>query len=182
MRRDICFIGKAGSGKSTAAELLERVGYQRRSFAAPLREVVVSLWGELARNDRTKLIGVGMAMREIDPDVWANKLVTNLHAERKPWAEAGLALPVAVIDDCRFHNEYWALKAEGFVFIRVIADEDVRVRRLQGNGKAITIEQMQSPSETELDDIVPDWTIANNGDYETFVAAVAQTVGRINDN
>ena len=172
MKRDICFIGKAGSGKSTAREFIEGAGYHWRSHAGPLREVVVSLWGEAARNDRTKLIEVGMAMRAIDPDVWTNKLMADLEAERAP----------AVIDDCRFHNEYWNLKAAGFVFVRVTADEDVRIRRLQANGKAITVEQMQSPSECELDDIDADWNIANNGDYETFIDAVASVVGRINDN
>lgn len=180
MKRDICFIGKAGSGKSTASEFIQGAGYTRASFATPLREVVVSLWGEEARNDRTKLIEVGMAMRAIDPDVWCNALIKTLGPQRIDYARR--MRRHCVIDDCRFHNEYWALKAEGFVFVRVTADEDVRVRRLQANGKAITIEQMQSPSECELDDISADWTIANNGDYDTFIAAVAQVVGRINAN
>lgn len=182
MKRDICFIGKAGAGKSTAREFIEGAGYRWRSHAGPLRDVVVSLWGEEARNDRTKLIDVGMAMREIDPDVWTNKLMADLEAEHAAAARPGYDPFNVVIDDCRFHNEYWNLKAAGFVFVRVWADEDVRVRRLQANGKAITIEQMRSPSETELDDIDADWNISNNGDYETFIEAVAMVVGRINDN
>ena len=183
MKRDICFIGKAGSGKSTAREFIEGAGYHWRSHAGPLREVVVSLWGEEARNDRTKLIEVGMAMRAIDPDVWTNKLMAELELERSEYhGSLSTHVPSFVIDDCRFHNEYWNLKAAGFVFVRVHADEDVRVRRLQANGKVITIEQMRSPSECELDDIEADWNIANNDDYETFITAVAKVVGRINDN
>jgi hypothetical protein len=171
MRRDICFIGKAGAGKSTAAEFLEGAGYTRCSFAAPLKDIAAQIWGEEARADRSKLIGLGMAVREIDPDAWANLLL------REQVHYFG-----TVIDDCRFGNEYWPLKAAGFVFIRVQAEEGERVRRLQGNGKEITVEQMQSASECELDDVPADYYISNNGDYDTFIAAVAGVVGRINAN
>lgn len=168
--RNIAFIGKAGAGKSTAAEFLEGAGYTRASFAQPLKDIAAMIWGDEARKDRTKLIGLGMAVRSVDPDAWANLLVKQLPPD-----------PV-VIDDCRFENEYWALKAEGFVFVRVTADEDKRLRRLQANGKPITVEQMQSPSECELDPFSVDYNISNNGDYDTFIAAVGGVVGRINAN
>lgn len=170
MKQDICFIGKAGAGKSTAAEFLVPSGYLKCSFAAPLKDIAVRIWGFGAEKDRTKLIDLGMAVRKIDPDAWANLLVKELPGE------------AVVIDDCRFENEYWNLKAGGFVFVRITADEDVRLRRLQANGKPITVEQMQSPSECELDDFKTDYTIANNGDYDTFISAVAGVVGRINAN
>lgn len=178
MKHNICFIGKAGSGKSTAAEFLEGAGYTRLSFAQPLKDIAAQIWGEDARKDRTKLIGLGSAVRRIDPDAWANLLLRSISPP------PGIEYPDLgiVIDDCRFENEYWALKAEGFKFIRIIADEDVRLRRLQANGKPITVEQMQSASECELDHVVPDYNIQNNGDYDTFLAAVAGVVGRINAN
>jgi dephospho-CoA kinase len=172
MRKDICFMGKAGSGKTTAAEFLEAVAYARCSFAAPLKDIAEDIWGSEARTDRTKLIGLGSAVRNIDPDAWVNLLIRDIRDVPNP----------VTIDDCRFKNEYWALKGEGFVFIRIIADEDRRLRRLQAISKPITVEQMRSPSECELDDINPDYTIANNADYDTFYAAVANLVGRINAN
>jgi dephospho-CoA kinase len=172
MRRNICFIGKAGAGKSTAAALVAGAGYTRLSFAQPLKDIAAQIWGEEAHTDRTKLIGLGMAVRALDPDAWANLLVREVPHHHQ----------AVVIDDCRFENEYWPLKGAGFVFIRVQADEDERVRRLQGNGKIITVEQMQSPSECELDSVVADYIISNNGDYDTFLAAVAGVVGRINAN
>ncbi len=138
---DVAFLGKAGAGKTTAAEfLVEHHGYTRLSFAALLKDISVQIWGEDARTDRDKLQKLGVAVREIDPDAWVGALGRSLD-------RGG---PI-VVDDCRFPNEYWMLKVDGFVFIEVCANEALRVDRLQRNGKLQDISQLTHVSETALD-------------------------------
>lgn len=155
----IAFMGKAGAGKSTALERLMYINsrYVHGSFAAQLRSVVVSLWGEEARNDREKLQRVGLALREIDPDVWARALMTKMDGlleERPEWRIA--------IDDLRFENEYIALRKRGFVTVRIETDRSVRVDRLKRNGKLQDEAQLEHVSETALDHIDADYFWEND--------------------
>lgn len=154
---NICFIAKAGAGKTTAAEYLsDKCGYQRVSFASPLKDIAVSIWGRDAATDRAKLQGLGVGVRDLDEDAWCNmavRRIKDLHA-------SGRASRF-VVDDCRFPNEYWALKELGFVMVRIWAPRNARVVRLRGNGKLQDESQLEHVSETALDDFATDYEIAN---------------------
>jgi hypothetical protein len=84
----------------------------RLSFAAPLKEIAVRIWGKEAMTDRAKLQGLGVAVREIEEDSWCDMLTRQVRDLRA--SVAGGTQPF-VVDDCRFPNEYWALKELGFV-------------------------------------------------------------------
>jgi dephospho-CoA kinase len=156
---DIALIGKAGAGKTTAAEyLVEKCGYRRLSFAAPLKEIAVRIWGKEAMTDRAKLQGLGVAVREIEEDSWCDMLTRQVRDLRA--SVAGGTQPF-VVDDCRFPNEYWALKELGFVVVRIWAPRNARVVRLRGNGKLQDESQLEHVSETALDDFSEDYDIAN---------------------
>lgn len=151
---DIAFIGRAGSGKSTAAQyLFNRHEYATLSFASRLKTVASQIWGD--DPGREKLQRLGVAVREIDRDAWVHP-ITSIINGREPGA------PPAVIDDCRFPNEYEALKGLGFVFVRITAAQSTRVDRLKANGKWENEEQLEHISETALDGYEVDHTI-NNG-------------------
>jgi len=146
----IAFIGRAGAGKTTAAELLvKHFGYERLSFAAPLKVGVGSTL------DRSLLQSVGVGVRELCPDFWVNLLVEQFHG--------GAAEP-AVVDDCRFPNEAQQLKVEGFLIVKVEADRGDRVQRLRANGKLQDEAQLEHESETALDAYIPDYILVNEGD------------------
>lgn len=149
---DIALAGKAGAGKSTAADLLVELGYQKRSIAAPLKDMAAQLWGDEARTDRGKLQGLGVAVREIEQDTWINLLVRTY---RKPLMSSvdwpAHHQPPTVVDDLRFPNEYWALQAENFVIIHIGAERNRRVDRLKANGKWQDEAQLDHESETALD-------------------------------
>lgn len=175
---NIAVIGKMGAGKSTLADLLiEHWGYRRLSFAAKLREVAVSIWGESARNDRAKLQGLGVAVREIDEDAWVNAAMQTMQNYRRGLHLVGadsdevmrdMERPMRfVIDDCRFPNEYQVLREQGFVFVQIEADETVRIDRLQRNGKLTDVSQLNHVSETALDGYSADYKIVNN-ESDTF--------------
>lgn len=153
---DIAFIGKAGSGKTTAAQhLCDTLGYMRASFAGKLKEVAAEIWGPDVYNDRDKLQKLGVAVREIDHEAWVNVLM------RKIDCSIPANWPV-VIDDCRFGNEYWALKERGFKIVRVDADRDQRLVRLQANGRLSDESQLDHESETAIDDFTADYSIVND--------------------
>lgn len=162
---DIALAGKAGAGKSTAADLLVELGYQKRSIAEPLKDIAAQLWGTEARTDRAKLQGLGVAVREIEQDTWIDLLIRNGARDRMLLRQqTGVFTPKPiVVDDLRFPNEYWALKAEGFVVVRVGAQMNRRVDRLKANGKWQDMDQLDHESEIALDYAVTfDYEIEND--------------------
>lgn len=163
----VAIIGKMGSGKTTGADHLVRAyGYNRASFAELLKEVAVLIWGEEARKDRRKLQELGVAVRKIDEDAWVEALIRRISNWRGP----------VVVDDCRFPNEYWALRHMGFMFIRVRADDAKREDRLMRNGKLQSREQLTHVSETALDDIDSDLGLYNNGTEQEFEQSLTSQI------
>lgn len=164
---NIAFIGKAGAGKDTAAALLiEQLGYQRIAFADALKDVAEQLWGEEARTDRDKLQKLGAAVRGIDPDTWVNVALRHMAATPNlSGATVGtdgkvIGGPIA-ITDCRYHNEAWELKGEGFIIVRIVSDRATRINRLRANGKLGPAGWEEHESETALDDWPEDYKISN---------------------
>lgn len=173
---DIAFIGKAGSGKSTLAKALEsNLNYTTLSFAGPLKQAAVDLWGKRALTDRGLLQEFGLKMREIDEQVWCNALVRSYHEWRGiEGNEHGFC-----VDDCRFPNEFDALKGEGFVIIRVSAPRELRKERLLINGKLQDETQLDHESETALDDYAGhDYEIDGSGEVASAIQALADIINR----
>lgn len=155
---NIALVGRAGSGKTTGAEwLIDEKGYERLSFAAPLKVMCGTA------TDREVLQTVGVGVRELHADAWVNLFLDQLITFRQD----DLVTPI-VVDDCRFENEYWALKEQGFVFVQITADRDRRVMRLRANGKLQDEAQLEHVSETSLDKLPMDYRIRNIGTQEEF--------------
>jgi hypothetical protein len=173
---DIALAGKSGAGKSTAAQLLEQLGYQTRSFAAPLKRIAAELWGEAATTDRAKLQCLGVAVREIDPDTWAKLLIRDTRPISQSMGYVGPRGYPVVVDDLRFENEWFALKGEGFVIVRVEAPRLVRIDRLKGNGKWQDADQLEHVSETAVSHLTADHTIPNDGTTNAFYDELVDVV------
>lgn len=130
---NVAFIGKAGSGKDTAAELLiEQLGYRRVAFADKLK---------LAYPGAPNYKGPGAGVLR--------------------YIEGGEEHPV-VVTDCRYHNEAWALKGDGFVIVRIVADRNERINRLRTNGK--------------LDEWPEDYRVINLGTKADLLDELARTI------
>lgn len=155
---NIALCGRAGAGKSTVAEILtEHYGYRQLSFAAPLKEIAVTLWGERTGRERRVLQKLGLALRGIDPDVWVNELCADVDLFSAFPHHAPM-----VVDDLRFPNEYRALGNRGFVIVRVECPEDIRIVRLKDNGKWQNREQLEHETEVALDGCVVHHIIPND--------------------
>lgn len=157
----IAFAGPAGSGKTTAAQyLVDRYGYTRVRFAAPLKGMLRSL---------------GLSDRELDGD--AKEVPCGLLCGQTPrWAQQTLgtewgreliggdiwirAWEVAcskietpiVVDDCRFENEVHAVRSGGGFVVRI-------------NGRASSITTGKHISEQEITTPI---AIENDGSLPQF--------------
>lgn len=120
----IAFTGGRGAGKdSVAKHLIERYGYQKGSFAAPLKRLVAAEYGfdlarleeldykeefvpELGMTRRELLIKVGTEwFRSVDPLHWIKRSAPDFHRTLSDAETAGL-----VVTDLRFENELTELR------------------------------------------------------------------------
>jgi hypothetical protein len=180
---NIALIGKARSGKDTAATFLVRErAYTRVAFADPLKEMALSIdpliptwqgvhvrlstlvrdagW-EYAKDHypevRRILQSIGQTQRDFDADYWVNV------AARKIAGAERWNMPV-VVTDVRYRNEADMLRARGFRMVRIIRP---RIGVTMGEARAA-----MHASETELDDYPTDAVIYNDKDVAALQRAI----------
>lgn len=173
--RNVALLGKARSGKDTAASLLVRqYRYTRLAFADPLKEMAIAVdpwiptgYGVTVRLSRLIadtgwdyakerhaevrrfLQHLGQAQREHDEDYWVRALRSKVNAAQA-WN-----LPV-VVTDVRYPNEADMLRTRGFRMVRVVRPA---LRELP-------LQAARHASETALDDFRADVEIVNSGSVE----------------
>ncbi|MFF7408691.1 deoxynucleotide monophosphate kinase family protein [Streptomyces lydicus] len=175
--RNIAFMGKARSGKDTAGErLVNNWNFTRLAFADPLKRMALEVnpfiptgYGVTVRLEtlvadvgwdfakdhypeaRRVLQQVGQTVRELDEDFWLRVLTEKVRAADQ-WN-----MPV-VVTDCRYRNEAEALRAAGFMLVRV-----KRPGLVSTDAHA---------SENDLNDFPADETLINVGHLFNFHTAV----------
>lgn len=178
---NICLIGEAGAGKTTVAELLvKRFGFERRSFAEPLKVMLDT------QTDRHRLQEFGTdIVRAYEPDAWVRLFLWLLEQRRSTVASRRLANdgypgPSAYcVDDTRFLNEVMALVQDDWVVVRVAAPVEVRIDRLKRNGKLQDESQLHHSSELELRGYPTRYVITNDGDPDELLEDVEAVVNAV---
>ena len=166
---NIAVCGRMGAGKTTIVDfLVDKFKYEKAGFADAIYDVAERIWGPAARMDRGKLIDVGKKVREIDEHAWVDALDREL--------DTYITDSPLVVDNLRFPNEYWMLKRRGFVIVRVAADEEKRVDRLQRTGKLDSLDQLQDETETALDGYASDYVLTNQGEIEDLHTQVLEAI------
>lgn len=177
----IAFHGKAGSGKSTAATILNRVfGHVDTSFAEPLKRATMikfglSEWHVFTdEGKRTYLPEYGATVREIlqkegtdyvkpfwGEDFWVRRWSQALQslAERK--------VPNVTVSDLRFPDEAEAVVFYGGYVIHIIRPEDA--------GELVGAEAAHRSEQTLSDGLI-DFVILNNGTIEELEAKLRRVV------
>lgn len=137
MIRGVAILGAAGSGKSTlASKLVAELPavtdrrWERLSFAGPLKDELACMMAKTdwvsskarvyrnamddpATKERYRPLqqAVGQFFRDsVDKDFWVKRLL----GQMRPYANRSY-----IVDDCRYPNEYEALKERGFLFVRL---------------------------------------------------------------
>jgi hypothetical protein len=193
MRPNIGLIGKLGSGKDTAANILSsNYGYGRVSFAYPLKKMVIAadpiikyepsgygpvsvrlsdILRQMSFEDakreypevRRSLQRIGQGVRQIDPRYWVRIALSDVE-------DINRASVPAVITDVRYQNEAEALRSRGFKLIRI-----TRPAASQGYTREESALMLHA-SETDLDKYAADATIPNTGTVEELHDAIAALV------
>jgi len=176
----IAFTGKMRSGKSTAANRLRfEHGFDLISFATPIHRIADDYFSHMyepiyeeafvdcpfggsikrkvgTRKPRKVLQQVGQLLREIDDEVWIRQ------AQRMvEYSERFRDCKGVVIDDLRQDNEAKWAKDNGFIIIRVNADESDRLARIERAGDDFKAEDLRHETEQYVDDIQADYDIWN---------------------
>ncbi len=181
----IGLIGAVGAGKSFAARyLMENRGFRRRSFAAPLKDLVADQFGwdrdrldtleykeepivlggePTTRREVLQYIGTE-TFRSLDENHWVN------YARRALEVTDSFEHANIVFDDVRFPNEAEMIRAwPGGITIKVVKT---------GIEIAETSEAAaQHSSENALDHFVTDYVVAaEHGDLEGLYLQIADCV------
>lgn len=111
----------------------------------------------------------GKFMRLLDKDVW----VKQLDKTYRQAMESGYKN--FVITDLRQPNEYEWAKENGFTIVFVACDEVTRKERSQGDTNWVAV----NPSETEIVNLVPDYSIWNGGSLDTLIKNTVELYRRV---
>jgi len=171
----IGIVGKAGSGKDTAANhLCTKYRFQRLAYATPIKKQLCSMlhiplgeYNNLKRgtwksddcgynfSGRNLLVGVGMMMRDHD-DTQFVKYVDNL---LNPLVDT-------VISDVRFENEVEHIRSRNGIIINI-----------SRNG----LDKSDSITE-KLADNTYDYTLDNNGTIDDLNKQINELLKQLSDN
>lgn len=178
MQRNIAILGAAGSGKTTIAKYIERVGwskYRRRyhqiALADKVKDIQRELFPNLPGKPRHVLQHIGMSMREIDANVWINQVDRYI-------ANSDDSVRF-VIPDIRLSNEYEHYKSLGWYMVRVVSPDDDRINRMRERDGDVNMDALNHITEHALDDAICDATIYNDGTVDGLYAKVDEVMIRL---
>lgn len=185
---NIALAGNMRAGKSTVADALTEYGYQRMSFAAPLKNVAALAFGTIdkaatytvtSRNGdehevsgRQVLQQVGQTIKDFDRDFWIRCFLRD--------AERYVGTPL-IVDDMRFVFEMDALRKAGWFIVGIDTPLAVRMERaIALTGRKPTHEELYHESEIEVPVVIrkADFTVSGTGDPYTNAQEILNAYGR----
>jgi hypothetical protein len=162
----LALCGRLRSGKDTAARYLTLFyDFQQFAFADPLKRYLHEIFPHVPREPKPRrlLQLFGQKMREIDPDVWVNLTMHKIDEYLRQYAcDCSPLKPRVVVTDCRQRNEYARLKDAGFVFVRINANDELRIRRAVEAGDDFTAEDLAHETELLVDQFEVDYEVYND--------------------
>lgn len=173
----IGLCGKMRSGKDTVADYLffEHDFEYPMAFGDSLKFYAHRIFPDVPREPKPRELYQFMnVMRDYDPDVWIKHL-----AQQVRMAEDSRKTTGIVVTDARQANEVNWLRDNGFVIVKVEADEDTRIERIKAQGESADEEALRHKTEQYVDDIEADFTIENNGTLDELHAKVDELVAEL---
>lgn len=185
---NIALIGQFGAGKTTIAKALVAQGYNHHSWATPVKEIARWAYGpidkeaiylvtardgmEVPITGRQILQRVGTdALRDnLDQDFWIKVGVRHIEEGEGPW----------VNDDTRFPNEVAALQNMGWLIVRLLVPDEIRMQRYEAlYGRRPTEIELNHPSETLVTTLDADIIIGANQEPQQVVANLFEAIAAL---
>lgn len=180
---NIALTAKMRAGKDTVAEyLIKKYGFTKFAFGDGIKRLCRDYYPELTKEGakpRYLYQNVGQSLRKFDEDIWVNTCFNEIHKERglrKTLAHNELFV---VISDMRQPNEHKRCKDEGFIVIKIVADDEIRLQRMNEKGDKFTVEDLQHETESYIDSYEADYIISNNGTYEELISQIDQIMSEL---
>jgi len=169
----IGICGRQGSGKDTVAGLINKITnnrFERKRFSSKLKECAGILLGvpvELFEDREFKesyIPKYDMTVRELLQRFGTEFIRETVHPNL--WVEAtfvGYNGQDCIVSDVRFINECDAIKSRGGIIVKVNRQT----------------KKQNHPSENEIDFIIPDYEIDNNGSFFDLELSVSRMMNDI---
>lgn len=168
----IALSGKMRSGKDTFSDTLKKdYDFEEFKFATGITEIIQKFYPEAVKGGKLRehYQKIGQALRQLDSNVWVNHTDSMIRSFENDFE--GEDIPI-VISDIRQKNEYKYAKANGYLVIKIEADEDIRIKRIIEAGDMWHMEALRHETEIAVDDIPADIVVTNNGSLHEFECAI----------
>lgn len=161
----IILFGKIRSGKDTVGEMLiENYGFNRLAFGDEIGWIIKRYFPNAFDNGKPRhhYQFIGQQFRQLDADIWIKELLRKAevleHMTGKP---ANI-----VVTDARQLNEAEKLKEQGYIVVKVVANDEIRIDRMKKAGDNFSPEMLEHETEKQVDLVQPDYVVPNNGTLE----------------
>lgn len=178
---NIVVFGHSGAGKSTTAALIRAYAEgQGRSVAVlklaqPLYELQQEVYRRAGKTiglydqDQVLLEALATHLRRISPTSFVDDFARRLACCRAD---------VVITDDLRDPSiDYPFLQRHAFTFLRIHSPEPLRLTRLSARADHTAV--VHSSSSAQIDQIVPDFQIENDGDVDALRQKVSALMARL---
>lgn len=167
----IAITGKMRSGKDTLAKIIiaENTSVIPLAFGDGIKHVANVYFPEIVAKGKPRKLYqfIGQMFREMDKDIWVkdlkNQMTYYIHED---------GFSSFVVTDVRQMNEYEFLKENGFVVIKVEADDELRRERILNSGDVLSELEFTHDTETAVDSIPYDYLLTNNTTLEDFMTQI----------
>lgn len=174
----IAVFGKIRSGKSQVGNYIKDYIMNEKKqwceiyeFSEAVQSCIEILYpGLKGIKDREKLISIGQHMRKLDKDIWVNIVKLKILN-----SSSDNILVVGV----RQENEFKMLEDLGFTFIKVEANENIRIIRSKLVGDKNTTKLMNNETELLIDNYKEDHLISNEKDLSTLKEKTYELIGEM---
>ena len=158
----IALFGKMRSGKDTVGEMLVEEGFERFAFATGIGQIIEEYFPEAVadgKKPRKHYQHIGQKLRELNENVWINYLLKGVEAS---------GVDYVVVTDGRQENEAVYLRENGFTIIKVVAPDELRIKRIESAGDQFTPDLFTHETELQVDKIEADYVINNDSDLKSL--------------
>ena len=178
---NIALTGKLRSGKSEAANYLVMLHYYEQfAFGDALKADFHRRYPEIPPDPKPRVgyqMRGQMMRRLIGEDVWVRKCFEEITG-KAIYHDAQRLKPAfrAVITDLRQPNEFEAVKASGYVVVRINCPDDLRLERAKTAGDSFRPEDLTHETEQYVDTFAADYDVDNTGSLTDLYAQMDDIV------